>query len=134
MSSASKSNIAVSFVTALLVALALTTVFKARHVLVWKLNILATEFGHWLFLISVMLALAAFFLSHANGGKSIFLSGTLIVCALLFARPVAQAYMGENVWASYFERSFGVSAPSSMMSFGQLWIGDHEKPVVAEHY
>ncbi len=134
MSATPKSNLFFSFVTTLLLALALTTVFKARQVLIWKLSILATEFGHWFVLISLMLAALAWITTNSGGLKHNVMIALMLISAILFARPVAQAYMGENRWASYLEHTFGFSAPSSMLSFSQLWIGDNEKPVVPEYH
>jgi len=122
MIAVSKSTIAWSFVTVLMLALALTTVFKAQKVVVWQLSILATEFGHWFVVLCVALALGTWITRTGQSAKPI-LTVVLIVCALLFARPVAQAYMGQQTWSTRLEQTFGVKMPAAMISMAPLWIG-----------
>lgn len=121
-------------------ALAATTLLRARHVPVWHLSIVATEYGHWLALacLALMAALVAKVVIPAEAGIQVgpdlrhvgatALSGGMfwfaIVClmaaAALFARPAVLAALNDARWEAALSRVFGIER-GPLFRFGALW-------------
>lgn len=119
------SRFIVSACAVIFFALSLTTIFKARHVLVWKLSILATEYGHWM--AAATLAIIVIALLSRMTGLSGGVAGILLILSLLlFARPYAQAAMMAPRWATDLHSNLGVTVTGPLISFMKLWFGQKE--------
>ncbi len=105
--------------------LALLTVFKSPDWSEWKLALLAGEYGHWLALLPVLLAVLAWLVRGPTLAPAV---ATTLACALslgLLTRPCLEAWKLSGALRGRFTRQFG-PAPLARdpFSFGGLFTRD----------
>jgi acetyl esterase/lipase len=111
------------------------TLFTAPSLGLWKLSIVATEFGHWL--VPVALALA---LLGARGPRPRRVGAALAcIAAVLFLRPDFEARRIAASLPESMRRAFGPLSQAEEdslpppFSFAALWLGPHPPAVAAQH-
>ncbi len=105
--------------------LAVNTLFEAKQLFVWKLSILATEYGHFLGLLCFLLALFTITRVHA---------AVFILSAALFFRPAVLAFANDKKWADELGTNLSTANDSSMLSAKQLWRLKGGTPVEPERF
>jgi acetyl esterase/lipase len=87
--------------------LGLLTVFKAPDWVSWKLVILAGEFGYWVALLPVAVAIAAGMAGRGTGPGTAATVALALAGALLLLQPCFQAWLIGRVLPADLERSLG---------------------------
>jgi acetyl esterase/lipase len=98
-----------------LLALASLQFFSTQSILLWKITIACTEFGHWI----VLLPLVFLFMSKRRAVRA-----ALALTALLFLLPSARMLLGRSALQEELAGSFGNShLPEESLSLSRLWTG-----------
>ncbi len=103
----------------------LLAVYPAPTYRLWLLSILVTEYGHWLFLVAVALALAGL----RGGWPGSAGAAMAVMAGMLFLRPAYQAWRMAATLPAAMERALGTLPPPSgdllpsPFSLGALWRG-----------
>ncbi len=95
-------------VSVLLAGSAVLTAVKAPTVTTWKVAILAGEFGH--FLVVLPVALAVWTVARGAGGNAWVFGATLVACAVagfFLLKPTVQARAVAKVLPGRLEKAFG---------------------------
>jgi acetyl esterase/lipase len=115
-----------------LAALGSLTAVKSPDWAPWKLAVLAGEYGHWVALVPLLVAVLAW---RSRGDATALAGATLLVCALafgLFLKPVAEASVLAGALPGKLEKQFGrvalARAPFAMTAL----IGGGVEPVPVE--
>lgn len=117
----------------LLLSLGLTTIFTPRHVFVWKLSILASEYGHWFALVII----ALFIFQRSSMMKTLFgqiQALVLLAGLILFLRPLILAQSNSRLWINNLKQNLDVSIESPLISYSQLVLGRKIKKIIPENY
>ena len=109
--------------SAVAVLVSLLTVFRAPdYMWTWKLAILAGEFGHWLVILPLVLAVLA-----SGGTTGAWRISTLVLCAVAtgcFLRPVVSARRLAATLPQALHAAFGATGPAEpVLSLGRLYRG-----------
>jgi len=124
--------------SALLVCAAASfTAWKAPTLLTWKIAILAGEFGHFLVVIPLGLAIAAWMQPPDNVHAWLWMQrGTLVACAFaaaFFLKPSFQAWQLARELPMRLERAFGLGRENARRAFSPMaWLGDSVERVKPE--
>ena len=109
------------------------TAWKAPTLLTWKIAILAGEFGHFLVVIPLGIAVAVW-MQPAETWRWVQ-CGTLVTCALatgLFLKPSFQARTIARELPARLERAFGSMGISRVAFSPKAWLGDSVDAVKPE--
>lgn len=91
--------------TLVLFAFSLLVPLKADHVILWKLSILAMEYGHWFALATIVTA--AYPLLKRRGAKRVLATCLALVAVFFFLTPLRLAQSRAVVWQGDLESAFG---------------------------
>ena len=93
-----------------LLALGSLTVFKTPDWVPWRLGVAAGEFGHWLAVAMLTLALFAWFARAGAGMWAVATCGSALVASVLFLKPTWQAWRVAGDLPAQLTAQFGASA------------------------
>lgn len=107
-------KVSFTILAVLFLLLSATSLIQAKQLIVWKLSILATEYGHFIGTLCVALAAATFMFARVP-------AAILILSAVLFFRPAVLAFAGDKRWANDLQKNLGAANPGPLLSAKQLW-------------
>ena len=109
--------------------LGLLTVFKAPDWLSWKLVILAGEFGYWVALLPVGVAIAAGLAGRGAGPGAVATAALALAGALLLLQPCFQAWLIGRGLPADLERALGKVSVGAASVFGApaFWPGPQRR-------
>ena len=109
----------------------LLTIFQAPTIFLWRLAIIATEYGHWLLILPLFLIVGEVFsLKSCTTIYTIFLA---LLAAVLFISPTYQAWCLARYLPLQLGEAYGPSSlPPTPLSIPSLWIPP-AGPTIAQH-
>lgn len=103
-------------------ALSLLTVTYAPALTGWKLAVLATEFGHWLWPVPAVLAGFSWRAAGPRRWRGLLAAGGAAAVALLLSPAVRGAWLARAVETRWRQSPLAAAAPSEpLFRAGELW-------------
>lgn len=113
-------------------ALSLLTVTYAPALTGWKLAVLETEFGHWLWPVPAVLAVFAWRTAGPRWWRGLLAAGGAAAVALLLSPAVRGAWLARAVETRWRQSPLAAAAPSEpLFRAGELWWPTRVAPTAA---